>query len=125
MEKELKDMRDSFERDLNELKKKACAWVVTLFNKHISDYVDKLSELESKQREIEKKSQAMKLNRDANRQLGLLDSDIIKLNVGGQTFTTNRATLTQVEGSKLKNLFSGNQGNIREVDGHLVLDRDP
>ena len=55
------------------------------------------------------------------------DDDIIHLNVGGQRFTTTRATLCQVEGSLLATMFSGRWEDRvkRDKDGVVFFDFNP
>ena len=55
------------------------------------------------------------------------DDDIIHLNVGGQKFSTTRATLCQVEGSLLATMFSGRWEDRvkRDKDGVVFFDFNP
>ena len=54
-------------------------------------------------------------------------ADVVTLNVGGRLFTTSRATLCQVEGSLLANMFSGRWENslVWDEKKHVFLDLDP
>lgn len=53
--------------------------------------------------------------------------EIVRLNVGGQLFTTLRSTLCSVPGSMLEAMFSGRFGipAMRDDSGAYFLDRDP
>ena len=55
------------------------------------------------------------------------DDDIVHLNVGGQKFTTTRATLCQVEGSLLATMFNGRWEDRvkRDKDGVVFFDFNP
>ena len=55
------------------------------------------------------------------------DDDIIHLNVGGQKFTTTRATLCQVEGSLFATMFNGRWEDRvkRDKDGVVFFDFNP
>ena len=50
----------------------------------------------------------------------------VKLDVGGQLFTTSTTTMKQAdEGSPLEILFSGRHGPASDDDEPVFLDRDP
>ena len=59
--------------------------------------------------------------------LTVSDNDIIQLNIGGQTLTTKRSTLCQVENSLLATMFSGRweESLERDQDGAVFLDFNP
>lgn len=49
---------------------------------------------------------------------------IVKLNVGGTPKLVSKALLTSVKDSLLAKTFSGKH-NLKMIDGHIFLDRDP
>ena len=56
------------------------------------------------------------------------NTDILKLNVGGQTFITTRSTLCVVQDSMLAKMFDcdSNFMGLRQTEnGEMFLDRDP
>ena len=55
------------------------------------------------------------------------DDDIVRLNVGGQKFTSKRSTLCQVEGSLFATMFSGRWEDSveRDQDGAVYFDFNP
>ncbi|CAF0933001.1 unnamed protein product [Rotaria sordida] len=54
-------------------------------------------------------------------------SPIVNLNVGGETMSTSRATLTVAEGSLLATMFSGKWEDklMKDTNGRIFLDYDP
>eukprot|EP01112_Ceratiomyxa_fruticulosa_P004224 TRINITY_DN1465_c1_g1_i3.p1 TRINITY_DN1465_c1_g1~~TRINITY_DN1465_c1_g1_i3.p1 ORF type:complete len:346 (-),score=75.60 TRINITY_DN1465_c1_g1_i3:92-1129(-) len=56
---------------------------------------------------------------------GSSGSKIVRLNVGGQIFTTTMDTLTSCKGSYFDAMFSGRFALKREPDGTIFIDRDP
>ena len=55
------------------------------------------------------------------------DDDILEINAGGKIIAAKRATLTQLEGTRLETLFSGRWDKKlqRDVRGHIFLDINP
>ena len=51
-------------------------------------------------------------------------SAIIKLDVGGNRFTTSRATLCRCSDTMLGAMFSGRHALLQDVDGYYFIDRD-
>jgi len=54
----------------------------------------------------------------------LKSSDIVRLNVGGELFTTTRATLIRYPDSMLGAMFSGAMDTARDESGCYFIDRD-
>ena len=48
----------------------------------------------------------------------------IKLDIGGQVFTTSKLTLTKDPNSMLAAMFSGRHSLVQEADGSYFIDRD-
>ena len=48
----------------------------------------------------------------------------IKLDIGGQVFTTSRLTLTKEPNSMLAAMFSGRHSLVADSDGSYFIDRD-
>ena len=75
------------------------------------------------------KAEVEALNAEKQRMEGIdvSDDDIIHLNVGGQKFSTTRATLCQVEGSLLATMFNGRWEDRvkRGKDGVVFFDFNP
>lgn len=54
----------------------------------------------------------------------VLDSTIIKLNIGGRQYSTTRTTLTSESDSMLAAMFSGRHSIHQDEDGCVFIDRD-
>ena len=52
-------------------------------------------------------------------------NSVIRLNVGGRSFCTTRATLTSVPGTMFEALLSGRHAVLKDSEGGIFLDRDP
>lgn len=49
---------------------------------------------------------------------------VVQLNVGGSLYTTSRSVLTKDAGSKLYDMFTGNESKMVDTNGHVFIDRD-
>ncbi|PIK46365.1 putative BTB/POZ domain-containing protein kctd15-like [Apostichopus japonicus] len=49
---------------------------------------------------------------------------VVQLNVGGSLYTASQSVLTKDADSKLYDMFSGNESNIVDTNGHVFIDRD-
>ena len=63
-------------------------------------------------------------NASANGNVDVSDDDVLEINAGGKVIAVKRATMTQVQGSRLEALFSGRWDKklIRDSSGRLFLD---
>mmetsp|Transcript_3001 Transcript_3001/g.3364 ORF Transcript_3001/g.3364 Transcript_3001/m.3364 type:complete len:316 (-) Transcript_3001:59-1006(-) len=106
MADDMKSLFSSFERQLEEKKKKL---------------IDDAMRVETEKRQLEEEKDRMKNHHETN------PNDIIELNIGGTHMTTTRLTLCQIKGSLLEIMFSGRWEDnlILDKEGRIFLDVDP
>ncbi len=83
--------------------------------------------IEGERAKLKAEVEAFNEEKEKMKGLDVSDDDIIRLNVGGQKFTTTRSTLCQVEGSLLATMFSGRWEDAvkRDEDGAVFFDFNP
>ena len=83
--------------------------------------------IEGERAKLRAEVEAFNQEKEKMKGLDVSDDDIIRLNVGGQKFTTTRSTLYQVEGSLLATMFSGRWEDAvkRDEDGAVFFDFNP
>ncbi len=83
--------------------------------------------IEGERAKLKAEAEAFNQEKEKMKGLDVSDDDIIRLNVGGQKFTTARSTLCQVEGSLLATMFSGRWEDAvkRDEDGAVFFDFNP
>ena len=83
--------------------------------------------IEGERAKLKAEVEAFNEEKEKMKGLDVSDDDIIRLNVGGQKFTSTRSTLCQVEGSLLATMFSGRweRGVKRDEDGAVFFDFNP
>ncbi len=83
--------------------------------------------IEGERAKLRAEVEAFNEEKEKMKGLDVSDDDIIRLNVGGQKFTTTRSTLCQVEGSLLATMFSGRWEDAvkRDEDGAVFFDFNP
>ena len=83
--------------------------------------------IEGERAKLKAEVEAFNEEKEKMKGLDVSDDDIIRLNVGGQNFTTTRSTLCQVEGSLLATMFSGRWEDAvkRDQDGAVFFDFNP
>ncbi len=109
-------------REQKELEKK-----YSKIQKHMTQHLQDM--LYEKYYETEKEKMENELaeifkNKDPQDELKKLNGDYLKVNVGGQIFTTTLKTLTKVEGSYLARLFTGKANICLDRNGVPFIDRD-
>ncbi len=67
----------------------------------------------------------MEAHESKKRKVGKQENDIVKLNVGGQLYTTTISTLCSVSDSMLAAMFSGKYDLKEDENGCYFIDRDP
>ena len=100
--------------------------------KIIEDERAKYAKLQAKYNELQTEIAAAdksskKKSKDSKKASKVKDNDIIHLNIGGEKFATERATLCQVKDSRLAKMFRGppNDDLKRDEDGAIFLDINP
>ena len=102
--------------------------LVTRFDDLVNRFKREFSEIiEGDRTKMKAEVEAFNAEKRIMKEIEVNNDDIIQLNVGGQTFTTTRFTLRQVNGSLLDTMFSRNwtHGLKRDQDGAIVLDLNP
>ena len=106
----------------------SCGDLLNKFDDLVKRFREEFNEIVEKER-ANLKAEVETLNAEKQRMeaIEVSDDDIIHLNVGGQKFTTTRATLCQVQGSLLATMFSGRWEDRvkRDKDGVVFFDFNP
>ena len=98
------------------------------FDDLVKRFREEFNEIVEKERaNLKAEVEALNVEKQRMEAIEVSDDDIIHLNVGGQRFTTTRATLCQVEGSLLATMFSGRWEDRvkRDKDGVVFFDFNP
>ena len=102
--------------------------LLTKFDELVKRFKNEFDEIIQAER-AKMKAEVEAFNEEKKRMqaIAVKDDDIIRLNVGGQKFTTERSTLSQVEGSLFAIMFSGRWENRvkRDEDGVVFFDFNP
>jgi hypothetical protein len=83
------------------------------------------AEAEKKSREVQEDRAALEEEKAAMEKAHTFQASIIRLNVGGHSFTTSRMTLTSVPNTYFASLFSGRFELTPDDGGAYFIDRDP
>ena len=106
----------------------SCGDLLNKFDDLVKRFRAEFNEIVEKER-ANLKAEVEALNAEKRRMQAVEvgDDDIVHLNVGGQKFTTTRATLCQVEGSLLATMFNGRWEDRvkRDKDGVVFFDFNP
>ena len=106
----------------------SCGDLLNKFDDLVKRFREEFNEIVERER-ANLKAEVEALNAEKQRMEGIevSDDDIIHLNVGGQKFSTTRATLCQVEGSLLATMFNGRWEDSvkRDKDGVVFFDFNP
>ena len=106
----------------------SCCELLNKFDDLVKRFKAEFNEIVERER-ANLKAEVAALNAEKQRMeaIEVSDDDIIHLNVGGQKFTTTRATLCQVEGSLLATMFNGRWEDRvkRDKDGVVFFDFNP
>eukprot|EP00986_Skeletonema_menzelii_P002384 scaffold647_cov150-Skeletonema_menzelii.AAC.31 len=95
------------------------------FDRERSIQISKLEEKEKQLRDRLSKLDEEKLKTaSANGNVNASDDDILEINAGGKVIAVKRATLTQLQGSRLEAMFSGRWDKklVRDNVGRIFLD---
>ena len=102
--------------------------LLTKFDELVKRFKNEFDEIIEAER-AKMKAEVEAFNEEKKRMQAIVvrDDDIIHLNIGGKKFTTERSTLTQVEGSFLASMFSGRWEDSvkRDQDGAAFFDFNP
>ena len=106
----------------------SCCELLNKFDDLVKRFKAEFNEIVERER-ANLKAEVEALNAEKQRMevIEVSDDDIIHLNVGGQKFSTTRATLCQVEGSLLATMFNGRWEDRvkRDKDGVVFFDFNP
>ena len=98
------------------------------FDDLVKRFKEEFNEIVEKERTMLKAEiEALNAEKQRMEAIEVSDDDIIHLNVGGQKFSTTRATLCQVEGSLFATMFNGRWEDRvkRDKDGVVFFDFNP
>ena len=98
------------------------------FDDLVKRFREEFNEIVEKERaNLKAEVEALNAEKQRMEAIKVSDDDIIHLNVGGQKFTTTRATLCQVEGSLFATMFNGRWEDRvkRDKDGVVFFDFNP
>ena len=105
----------------------SCSELLNKFDDLVKRFKAEFNEIVERER-ANLKAEVEALNAEKQRMEAIeVSDDIIHLNVGGQKFSTTRATLCQIEGSLLATMFNGRWEDRvkRDKDGVVFFDFDP
>ncbi len=106
----------------------SCGDLLTKFDDLVKRFKEQFSEvIEGERAKLKAEVEAFSEEKQKMKAFDVSDDDIIRLNVGGEKFTTTRSTLCQVEDSLLATMFSGRweDGVKRDEDGAVFFDFNP
>ena len=106
----------------------SCGDLLNKFDDLVKRFRAEFNEIVEKERaNLKAEVEALNAEKQRMQAVEVSDYDIIHLNVGGQKFTTTRATLCQVEGSLLATMFNGRWEDRvkRDKDGVVFFDFNP
>ena len=106
----------------------SCGDLLNKFDNLVKRFRAEFNEIVEKERaNLKAKGEALNALKQRMQAVEVSDEDIVHLNVGGQKFTTTRATLCQVEGSFLATMFNGRWEDRvkRDKDGVVFFDFNP
>ena len=108
--------------------KMSCGDLLNKFDYLVKRFRDEFNEIVEKERaNLKAEVEALNAEKQRMEAIEVSDDDIIHLNVGGQKFSTTRATLCQVERSLLATMFNGRWEDSvkRDKDGVVFFDFNP
>ena len=106
----------------------SCGDLLNKFDDLVTRFRAEFNEIVEKERaNLKAEVEALNAEKQRMQAVEVSDDDIIHLNVGGQKYTTTRATLCQVEGSLLATMFNGRWEDRvkRDKDGVVFFDFNP
>ena len=108
--------------------KMSCGDLLNKFDDLVKRFKAEFNEIVEKERaNLKAEVEALNAEKQRMEAIEVSDDDIIHLNVGGQKFSTTRATLCQVQGSLLATMFNGRWEDRvkRDKDGVVFFDFNP
>ena len=106
----------------------SCGDLLNKFDDLVKRFREEFNEIVEKERaNLKAEVEALNAEKQRMEAIEVSDDDIIHLNVGGQKFSTTRATLCQVEGSLFATMFNGRWEDRvkRDKDGVVFFDFNP
>ena len=106
----------------------SCCELLNKFDDLVKRFREEFNEIVERERaNLKAEVEALNAEKQRMEAIEVSDDDIIHLNVGGQKFSTTRATLCQVQGSLLATMFSGRWEDRvkRDKDGVVFFDFNP
>ena len=106
----------------------SCGDLLNKFDDLVKRFKAEFNEIVERERaNLKAEVEALNAEKQRMEAIEVSDDDIIHLNVGGQKFSTTRATLCQVEGSLLATMFNGRWEDSvkRDKDGVVFFDFNP
>ena len=106
----------------------SCGDLLNKFDDFVKRFREEFNEIVEKERaNLKAEVEALNAEKQRMEAIEVSDDDIIHLNVGGQKFSTTRATLCQVEGSLFATMFNGRWEDRvkRDKDGVVFFDFNP
>ena len=106
----------------------SCCELLNKFDDLVKRFKAEFNEIVERERaNLKAEVEALNAEKQRMEAIEVSDDDIIHLNVGGQKFSTTRATLCQVEGSLLATMFNGRWEDRvkRDKDGVVFFDFNP
>jgi hypothetical protein len=89
------------------------------------DIAKEKKRISRKEETLRKEKQRIQMELSRMGDLHKINSKLVTLNVGGQTFTTAAATLCSFPGSFIEAMFSGRHPQSRDDQGNYFIDRSP
>ena len=108
--------------------KMSCGDLLNKFDDLVKRFKAEFNEIVERERaNLKAEVEALNAEKQRIKAIDVSDDDVIHLNVGGQKFSTTRATLCQVEGSLLATMFNGRWEDRvkRDKDGVVFFDFNP
>ena len=106
----------------------SCCELLNKFDDLVKRFKAEFNEIVERERaNLKAEVEALNAEKQRMEAIEVSDDDIIHLNVGGQKFSTTRATLCQVEGSLFATMFNGRWEDRvkRDKDGVVFFDFNP
>ena len=106
----------------------SCCELLNKFDDLVKRFREEFNEIvETERANLKAEVEALNAEKQRMEAIEVSDDDIIHLNVGGQKFSTTRATLCQVEGSLFATMFNGRWEDRvkRDKDGVVFFDFNP
>ena len=106
----------------------SCGDLLNKFDDLVKRFREEFNEIVERERaNLKAEVEALNAEKQRMEAIEVSDDDIIHLNVGGQKFSTTRATLCQVEGSLFATMFNGRWEDSvkRDKDGVVFFDFNP